>query len=120
MKLYLQLINALFQKFIFKKNMGTSVKLLCENMGIVYIKMAQILSTQNIGNMFTEKDRLSLSSICDDVHPISYDEIKSILDDEYNGLTDEIFASIDPIPIGSASLSQVHKAVLGGGATSCY
>jgi len=53
-------------------------------MGIVYIKLAQMLATQNYGNLFTEEDRKMLSSICDACNPIDYDEILDILKEEYD------------------------------------
>lgn len=73
-----------------------------------------MLATQNYGNLFTEKDREILSSICDDCNPIPFDEIETILKQEYNDLN-TIFSYIDPSPIGSASVSQVHRAILSSG-----
>ena len=112
MKLYIQIIKLLFNKFILRKNNGIVIKEFCENMGIVYIKLAQILSTQNYGNIFTEDDRKMLSSICDDCNPISFFEIEQILKQEYGQDLDNIFKSIEKSPVGSASISQVHGAVL--------
>lgn len=84
-------------------------------MGIVYIKFAQILATQNYGNIFTENDREMLSSICDNCNPISFDKIENILKKEYGENLYDIFTFIDKKPIGSASISQVHKAILRNG-----
>lgn len=115
MKLYFEILKALSKKYILKKNTGIVIKDACENMGIVYIKLAQILSTQNVGNVFTEEDRRYLSSICDNCKPISFDKIKSIIESEYNKSLDEIFSSIEEQPVGSASISQVHRATLKDG-----
>lgn len=115
MKLYIQMIKLLFNKFIMGKNNGIIIKEFSEKMGIVYIKLAQILATQNYGNLFTEKDRKMLSSICDDCNPISYNEIEEILRAEYKRDLDNIFSFIDKKPVGSASISQVHRAVLKNG-----
>jgi len=112
MKLYLQIIKLLFNKFILRKDNGTVVKEFSETMGIVYIKLAQILATQNFGKLFTEDDRLMLSSICDNCNPISYAEIESLLRQEYGTDLENIFSTIDEKPVGSASVSQVHRAVL--------
>lgn len=111
MKLYIQILKLLFRKFILKQNNGTIIKKFSEKMGIVYIKLAQMLATQNFGNLFTEEDRKMLSSICDDCNPIDYQEIEKILKQEYGNL-DTIFEYIDPKPLGSASISQVHRAKL--------
>ena len=108
--LYLQLLKGILEKFILKKSNGEIVKELAEQNGVVYIKLAQILVTQNFKNFFNEEDRKILSSICDNCNPIKYTKIKEILDKEYQNK--EIFSYIDPIPLGSASVSQVHKAIL--------
>ena len=115
MKLYYELIKGIMGKFIFSKNSGEVIKDFSSNMGIVYIKLAQILSTLNIGDYFTEEDRIKLSSICDNCKPISFRKIKKILRKEYGGNLNKIFKYIDKKPIGSASISQVHKCILFNG-----
>lgn len=112
MKFYVQLIKLLINKFVFRKDTGSVIKDFCENMGVVYIKLAQILATQNYGNVFTEKDRQQLSSICDNCNPVPFEEIENILKEEYGEDLYNIFSYIDRIPIGSASVSQVHRATL--------
>lgn len=112
MKLYIQAIKLLFKKFILRRNNGIVIKDFSEKMGIVYIKLAQMLATQNFGNLFTEKDRKMLSSICDNCNPISYDEIEKILKQEYGTNLDNVFNFIEKNPVGSASVSQVHRAIL--------
>ena len=76
MKLYFEIVKLLFNKYVRRRNTGVVIKEFCEKMGVVYIKFAQILATQNYGNLFTEEDRQLLSSICDDVNPISFEKIK--------------------------------------------
>ena len=115
MKLYCELIKGIINKFIFSKNSGEVIKEFSSNMGIIYIKLAQILSTLNIGDYFTEEDRINLSSICDNCKPISFRKIKRILKKEYGRKLNKIFKYIDKKPIGSASVSQVHRAILFNG-----
>lgn len=112
MKLYIQAIKLLFNKFILRRNNGIVIKEFSEKMGVVYIKLAQMLATQNFGNLFTEKDRQILSSICDNCNPISYEEIEEILKREYGTNLENIFSFIEKKPVGSASVSQVHRAIL--------
>lgn len=115
MKLYLEAIKLLFSKFVLRKNTGVVIKQFCEKMGIVYIKFAQMLAMQNYGNYFTEEDRKELEDICDDCNKISYDEIEQILREEYGKNLENIFRYIEKDAIGSASISQVHKAILKNG-----
>ena len=118
MKLYIWIIILAVKKYIFRKPLGSILKSFCESMGIVYIKLAQILATQNIGELFTEEDRNILSGICDDVNPVDFGIIKKILEREYPDALDKVFTEIDSSPAGSASISQVHKTVLSSGETA--
>lgn len=112
MKLYIQMIRLLFNKFILRRNNGIVIKDFSEKMGVVYIKLAQMLATQNFGNLFTENDRQMLSSICDNCNPINYEKIEKILKQEYGTNLENIFSFIEKKPVGSASVSQVHRAIL--------
>jgi len=115
MTLYLKLIKIITKKLILKKNIGLDIKKICLEKGIVYIKFGQILASQNIGNIFTEEDRKALSSICDDCKPVKYKEILKILKEEYGEELFKIFSKIEKEPLGSASVSIVHKATLKNG-----
>lgn len=115
MKLLVNALRLLINRFILRKSLGTCVGLFAERMGIVYIKMAQILAMQNIGNIFTEKDRRSLLHICDDCNAVEFKYIEETLCAEYNRYLYSIFAHICEEPVGSASVSQVHKAYLSNG-----
>lgn len=112
MQLYMQIVKLLFGKFILRRNNGAVIKAFAEKMGVVYIKLAQMLATQNFGNIFTEEDRQMLSGICDNCNPISYEEIEETLQQEYGTDLQKIFSFIEKKPVGSASVSQVHRAVL--------
>lgn len=115
MKLYYEILKLLINKYIKRYETGIAIKIFCENMGLAYIKLAQILSTQNYGDIFTQKDRILLSSICDECNPIQFKDIENILINEYKTELYNIFSEIDKSPLGSASISQVHKAILKNG-----
>ena len=115
MKFYYQLMCALIKKFVFRKSTGEVVRDFATNMGVVYIKLAQILSTHEFQNYFNEDDRQILSSICDNISPVEFSLIEKTLIDNYGEDYKDLFLSIDETPIGSASISQVYKAVLKDG-----
>lgn len=114
-KLYFYGFIACFKKFILRKNTGTVILSFVKKMGVVYIKFAQMLAMQNFGNLFTEEDRICLSSICDHVNPISFKKIKKQIEKEYGCSLENKFKKVYEEPIGSASISQVHKAILKDG-----
>ncbi len=115
MRLYFYGLIALLRHFVLRQNTGQVICDFAEKMGVVYIKVAQILAMQNIGEVFTETDRERLASICDHCNPIEFQEIARTIELEYGQPIHEIFQYVDPEPLGSASISQVHRGVLNDG-----
>lgn len=115
MRLYFYGCLMLIQKFFLRRSTGRVICDFAKRMGVVYIKVAQILAMQNIGSIFTEQDRMELAAICDHCNPLPFSKIRQKLEQEYQRSLDEIFQSIDEQPLGSASISQVHRAVLKSG-----
>lgn len=115
MRLYFYGLIAVIRRFILRQNTGQVICDFAEQMGVVYIKVAQMLAMQNLGELFTESDRERLASICDNCNPVDFREIAEILELEYGRPITEVFQYIDPTPLGSASISQVHRAVLKDG-----
>lgn len=115
MRLLRNLIRACINKFIKHKSTGEVIYNFSTHMGLAYIKLAQILAMQNIGSLFTEKDRQDLLNICDNVNPVGFRKIKKKLRGVYGKNLRSIFRRIDRKPVGSASVSQVHRAQLRSG-----
>lgn len=115
MKMYFYGFIMLVKKFILRKNTGECIRSFVEKMGVVYIKFAQMLAMQNVGNLFTEEDRVKLSKICDHINPISFKKIKKQIEKEYGCKIENKFKKVFESPVGSASISQVHKAILKNG-----
>jgi len=77
-----------------------------------YVKTGQIISTRV--DIFPEQYTSKLSIMQDALDPLNADEVKSIIQkDLMQGapLTD-LFEWFDDVPLGSASIAQVHKAKL--------
>ncbi len=115
MKLYYYGFIMIIKKFIFRKNTGEVIRWFASKMGVAYIKFAQMLAMQNYGNIFTEEDRLILSKICDNCNPIEFKKIVKIIEKEYGCSINDKFKKVYEEPVGSASISQVHKAILKNG-----
>src|SRR5207248_4029160 len=73
----------------------------------------QWLSTRP--DLLPESYTNELAALRDDVRPFGFDQVEKILKEEYGRPASEVFASLDPTPVASASISQVHRAVLPDG-----
>ncbi len=91
------------------------LRMVCEELGPTFVKLGQVLSTRP--DLLPEAYTTELSCLRDDVRPFPYEEAEAILTAEYGRPPSEVFAAIDPVPVASASISQVHRAVLLDGRT---
>ncbi|WHH59988.1 AarF/UbiB family protein [Petroclostridium sp. X23] len=82
-------------------------------LGPTFIKLGQIISTRP--DFIPEEYIHALKVLHDHVPPFTYEEVKRMIEAEFNKDIDRIFRSFDKQPIGAASLSQVHFAVLHDG-----
>jgi ubiquinone biosynthesis protein len=86
------------------------LRLALEEMGLVYIKLGQYLSTRH--------DVLPLSyveefaKLQDSVPPIGFEDFKKIIKDN---LDEGLFKEIEETPLAAASVGQVHAAILNDG-----
>jgi len=89
------------------------IRLAMQDLGATYIKFGQVLSTRPdlVGYEIADE----LSKMQDDNPPISFDIIKSIVEEELGEKIEDVFDEFDENPIGSASIGQVHKARLKNG-----
>jgi len=86
------------------------VREVLEVLGPTYIKLGQILSTRP--DLIPQSYVDELAKLQSECPSVPFEEIRSRLDDEFNGRTDAIFASIDPEPLAAASMAQAHRATL--------
>ena len=91
------------------------LRMVCEDLGPTFVKLGQVMSTRP--DLLPEAYTSELAALRDDVRPFPYAEAEAILTEEYGRAPSEVFASIDPAPVASASISQVHRAVLRDGRT---
>lgn len=84
-----------------------------EMLGPTYVKLGQILSLRQdiLPPVVTDELRNLLS----DLPPVEFEKIREIAEAELGRPIDEIFAEVDPVPLGSASIAQSHWARLASG-----
>ncbi len=86
------------------------LRMVCEDLGPIFVKLGQLLSTRP--DLLPEAYTHELAFLRDDVRPFPFEQAETILRQEYARPLPEIFASIEPVPVASASISQVHRAIL--------
>ncbi|HHW71221.1 MAG TPA: AarF/ABC1/UbiB kinase family protein [Clostridiales bacterium] len=101
-------IASVFLKYGISNPAG--VRSALEELGPTFVKMGQILSTRP--DILPEAYIWELQKLQDDVKPESYDTIKEVIEKDLKRPIEELFVQIDEIPIASASLAQVHYAIL--------
>lgn len=88
-----------------------------ENLGVTYIKLGQFIASTP--TLFPKEYVIAFADCLDQTTPIDFRIVQEIIANElaHLGKLDDIFTSIDPKPLASASIAQVHKAVLKTGET---
>lgn len=86
------------------------IRLVFEELGTTYIKLGQLMS--NRADLFPKELILELEKLQDEVPPFDPEEGIRILEEDLKKSYTEVFDFFDQKPIASASVSQVHKAIL--------
>ncbi len=86
------------------------MRLMLEALGPTFVKVGQILSMRSeiLPQSFCDE----LAKLRADADPMPYQTVLDTLTHEYGRPVEEIFLHIDAVPLGSASLAQVHRAKL--------
>lgn len=82
-------------------------------LGPTYVKLAQLIASSP--GLFPEVLSDGLRSLLDDVPPMSATEVAAVVTEELGAPPEEVFAAFDVRPMASASIAQVHLAVLPDG-----
>src|SRR5215208_8137129 len=81
-----------------------------EELGTTYIKLGQLLSSRPdlLPDVYIEE----LGRLVDEVPPVPFAAVEAVIRQE---LDPDLFASIDPEPLATASIAQLHRALLANG-----
>ena len=86
-----------------------------EKIGPAAIKLGQTLATRP--DLVGEDAARDLQRLQDTLPALSFDKVKAAVEQSLDAPLDSLFQSIDPEPVGAASVAQVHKAVTSDGRT---
>jgi hypothetical protein len=77
------------------------------------MKLGQVMSFLDVGLVpeeFREEFQEKLAALRDAAPKVSFQQMKKVIEDEYEEPLDEVFETFDPVPIAAASIGQVYKA----------
>lgn len=89
------------------------LKEILEDLGPTYVKLGQIMSMRS--DMLPETYCTELKKLRTEVKPLDYSLVKQVVEQELCSPLESVFSEIQPLPLGSASIAQVHLAILSGG-----
>jgi len=98
------------EKLLIKHSRWELIRMLCEELGPTFVKLGQVLSNRNDilpDELITEFEKLQSN-----VAPFEYDTVKQIVESELGHTLEHLFQHFNKKPLASASIGQVHKAVL--------
>jgi ubiquinone biosynthesis protein len=85
-------------------------RLVLQDLGPSFIKLGQIASTRT--DVLPENWIVSLKKLQDEVPPVPFADIKQVIEESLGAPLEKLFVSFEEKPLATASIGQVHKAVL--------
>ncbi len=92
---------------------GVRIRKTLEDLGPIYIKFGQALSTRK--DILPDDIADELVKLQDKVPPFSNDQARQVIEQQLGQTVSEAFAEFEPSPLASASVAQVHTATLHSG-----
>ncbi|MEP0791244.1 AarF/ABC1/UbiB kinase family protein [Funiculus sociatus GB2-M2] len=83
------------------------------DLGPVYVKLGQLLSTRP--DLLSADYINELSLLQDDVPPVPWSQIEIVIRQQLSRPMEEVFATINPQAVAAGSIAQTHKATLADG-----
>lgn len=97
-------------KELLKEDFPERLRLMLQELGTTFIKFGQLLASRPdlVGERISEE----LSQLHDDNPPVSYEEIKEMIETQLGGNIEDLFEEFSESPLATASIAQVHEAKL--------
>lgn len=95
------------------KDIGVKLRFTLQSLGPTFIKLGQIASSRH--DLIPKEIADELAKLQDDVAAFAYSDAVSIIEKELGMEVHDLFASLDPEPLATASIGQVHAATLFSG-----
>ncbi len=92
---------------------GRRLREMLDELGPTFVKFGQLLSTRP--DVVPPDIVVELRGLQDNVSPVGFNQIRDVLEEELDLTIERAFLEFDVVPIASASIGQVHRAVLPDG-----
>ncbi len=89
------------------------IRKILEDLGPTFVKLGQIMSMRQ--EILPAEYCKELEKLRAEVRPMAFSEVKSVIEEEYGTSIDDVYQTVDQTSLGSASIAQVHFAVLKNG-----
>jgi ubiquinone biosynthesis protein len=110
LRIFLALTWPFLDNNIVKQPFSIQFRLRLQRLGPTFIKLGQILSLRE--DLLPKEITDELKNLLDKLPAVSYERFKELIVDSLNLPLNTMYRWIDPIPLGSASLAQTHRARL--------
>lgn len=105
-----QIIEVIKKYHLPKEITPVNLRMALEELGPTFVKMGQIMASRE--DLIPKEYCDELANLRVAVRAMPFDEVREILENEYQCSIDEVFSEFSGKPVGSASIAQVHKARL--------
>jgi len=92
---------------------GRRLREMLDELGPTFVKFGQLLSTRP--DVVPPDIVAELRGLQDDVSPVGFNQIRDVIEAELDLTIERAFLEFDVVPMASASIGQVHRAVLPDG-----
>ena len=96
-----------------KQKRAVRMRLMLDELGPIYVKLGQILSTRR--DLIPEDIADEFAKLQDNVAPFPGGIARKIIEDAYECNISDVFLKFNEVPLASASVAQVHSATLKDG-----
>jgi len=108
-----EMLNVLREHDIVHGLSPEKLRLLLDALGPTFVKLGQIMSMRS--DILPAEYCAELRKLRSEAVPMPISEVEKLLEAEYGDYWRDLFREISPKPLGSASIAQVHGAVLSDG-----
>jgi ubiquinone biosynthesis protein len=92
---------------------GRRLRQMLDELGPTFVKFGQLLSTRP--DVVPPDIVAELRGLQDDVRPFGFNQVREVVESELDLTIEQAFLEFDVVPMASASIGQVHRAVLPDG-----